>query len=85
MSLTPTQGWEFLEPRVVARTLATEKSPGPAQTEPGRWRPQIRERIVNGGSTPIEPPYTAEQWTEQYRREIGQRAELVRAGGIKVE
>ncbi|TMI41201.1 MAG: tripartite tricarboxylate transporter substrate binding protein [Betaproteobacteria bacterium] len=48
-------------------------------------RPEVRERIVNGGSTPIEPPYTAEQWTEQYRREIGQWAELVRAGGIKVE
>jgi hypothetical protein len=33
----------------------------------------------------VEPPYTAEQRTEQYRREIGQRAELVRAGRIKVE
>jgi len=48
-------------------------------------RPEVRERIVNGGSTPIEPPYTAEEWTKQYRREIGQWAELVRAGGIKVE
>lgn len=48
-------------------------------------RPDIRERIVSGGSVPIEPPLNAQQWTAQYRREIGQWAELVRAVGVKVE
>ena len=48
-------------------------------------RPAIRERIVNGGSVPIEPPLNAQQWTAQYRREIGQWADLVRAVGVKVE
>ena len=48
-------------------------------------RPNIRERIINGGSVPIEPPLSAQQWTAQYRREIGQWAELVRAVGAKVE
>ena len=48
-------------------------------------RPDIRERIINGGSVPIEPPLNAQQWTDQYRREIGQWAELVRAINVKVE
>jgi tripartite-type tricarboxylate transporter receptor subunit TctC len=48
-------------------------------------RPDIRERIVSGGSVPIEPPLNARQWTEQYRHEIGQWADIVRAGGVKVE
>src|SRR5690606_18538962 len=38
--------------------------------------PEIRQRIVSGGSIPIEPPLSAEQWTEKYRREIQQWADL---------
>jgi tripartite-type tricarboxylate transporter receptor subunit TctC len=44
-------------------------------------RPDIRERIVTGGSIPIEPPLTAAQWTAQYRREVTQWADIVRKSG----
>lgn len=47
--------------------------------------PEIRQRIVSGGSIPIEPPLSAEQWTEKYRREIQQWADLARAGNVRVE
>ena len=46
-------------------------------------RPEIRARIVNGGSVPIEPALSAEQWTQQIKREVAQWAEVVRAAGIK--
>ena len=48
-------------------------------------RPDIRARIVNGGSVPIEPALTAEQWTQQIRREVAQWAEVVRLSGAKAE
>ncbi|WP_326544043.1 tripartite tricarboxylate transporter substrate-binding protein [Pseudorhodoferax sp.] len=46
-------------------------------------RTEIRERIVNGGSVPIEPALTAEQWTEQSRREVAQWAEAVRTAAVE--
>ncbi len=48
-------------------------------------RPDIRERIVTGGSVPIEPAYTAEQWTEKYRKEVAERAAIARASGAKAD
>jgi len=45
--------------------------------------PAIRDRIVNGGSVPIEPALTAEQWTAQARREVGQWAEAVKLAGVE--
>ena len=48
-------------------------------------RPDIRARIVNGGSVPIEPALTADQWTQQIRREVTQWAEVVRLSGAKAE
>jgi dienelactone hydrolase len=48
-------------------------------------RSEMRARIVNGGSVPIEPALSAEQWTQQIKREVAQRAEVVRAAGIKAE
>ena len=48
-------------------------------------RPDIRERIVTGGSVPIEPPYSAEQWTEKYRREVGEWAAVAKASGAKAD
>jgi tripartite-type tricarboxylate transporter receptor subunit TctC len=48
-------------------------------------RPEMRARIVNGGSVPIEPALSAEQWTQQIKREVAQWAEVVRAAGIKPE
>lgn len=48
-------------------------------------RPDIRERIVSGGSVPIEPPYSAEQWTEKYRKEIGEWAAVAKASGAKAD
>lgn len=48
-------------------------------------RPEIRDRIVNGGSVPIEPALSGPQWTQQVRREVAQWADVVRKGNIKVE
>ena len=48
-------------------------------------RPDIRERIVNGGSLPIEPALSGPQWTQQVRREVAQWAEVVRKGNIQPE
>lgn len=48
-------------------------------------RPDIRERIVTGGSVPIEPAYTAEQWTEKYRKEVAEWATIARASGAKAD
>ena len=45
----------------------------------------IHERIVSGGSIPIEPALTAQQWTEQYRREVRQWAEIVKSSGAKAD
>ncbi len=48
-------------------------------------RPEIRERIVSGGSTPIEPPLSAAQWTAQYRREVTQWADIARVSGARAD
>lgn len=48
-------------------------------------KPEIRARIVNGGSVPIEPALSAAQWTHQARREMAQWAEVVHKAGIKPE
>jgi tripartite-type tricarboxylate transporter receptor subunit TctC len=46
-------------------------------------QPAIRARIVDGGSVPIEPALTAEQWTAQSRREVGQWAQAVKLAGVE--
>lgn len=48
-------------------------------------RPDIRVRIVNGGSLPIDPPLAPAQWSAQAAREVAQWAELVRTVGLKAE
>jgi predicted xylose isomerase-like sugar epimerase len=34
---------------------------------------------------PIEPAYTAEQWTEKYRKEVSEWAAIARASGAKAD
>jgi tripartite-type tricarboxylate transporter receptor subunit TctC len=46
-------------------------------------QPEIRKRIIETGSIPIEPPLTPEQWTTQYRHEVDQWADVVRTAGIR--
>jgi tripartite-type tricarboxylate transporter receptor subunit TctC len=48
-------------------------------------QPEIRERIVNGGSVPIEPALSAAQWTQQARHEVTLWAEVVRSAGVPKE
>ncbi|MGE0311795.1 MAG: Bug family tripartite tricarboxylate transporter substrate binding protein [Lautropia sp.] len=47
--------------------------------------PAIRERIVSGGSVPIEPATSAAQWTAQVRQQVAQWAAIVKATGAKAE
>ncbi|MDA0707396.1 MAG: tripartite tricarboxylate transporter substrate binding protein [Proteobacteria bacterium] len=48
-------------------------------------RPEIRERILSGGSIPIDPALSAAQWTEKYRREVKQWADIVRISGARAD
>jgi tripartite-type tricarboxylate transporter receptor subunit TctC len=48
-------------------------------------RPDIRERIITGGSVPIEPAYSAEQWTEKYRKEVAEWAAIARTSGARAD
>lgn len=48
-------------------------------------RPEVREKIIAGGSLPIEPAFTAEQWDEQFRRDVKSWSEVVRAANVKIE
>ena len=48
-------------------------------------RPDIRERIVSGGSVPIEPAYSAEQWTDKYRKEVAEWAAIARTSGARAD
>jgi len=47
--------------------------------------PDIRERIVSGGSIPIEPALTADQWAEQFRRDVQAWGEAARRSGARNE
>lgn len=51
----------------------------------GLARPEVREKIIAGGSLPIDPPYTAEQWNERFRKDVKSWAEVVRAANVKIE
>ena len=48
-------------------------------------QPKIIERIINGGSIPIEKAGTPAQWTEQYAKETKQWAEIAKSVNAKVE
>lgn len=48
-------------------------------------RPDVREKIIAGGSLPIDPPYTADQWNERFRQDVKSWAEVVRAANVKIE
>ena len=47
--------------------------------------PDVRERIVAGGSLPIEPAYSAEQWNVRFRQDVASWAQVVKAANVKVE
>ena len=48
-------------------------------------RPEIRERIVNGGSVPIEPPLSVEQWTARFLQDVEQWGRVAKAARISAE
>ena len=48
-------------------------------------RPDIRERIVSGGSVPIEPPLTVEQWTARFQQDVEQWGRVAKAAKITAE
>ncbi len=48
-------------------------------------QPGVSEKIIAGGSLPIEPPVTADEWNQQFRKDVQSWAELVKAANIKIE
>ena len=48
-------------------------------------QPKVIERIINGGSIPIEKGGTPSQWTAQYEKETKQWAEIAKAVNAKLE
>ena len=48
-------------------------------------RPDIREKIVAGGSVPIEPPLTVEQWTARFHQDVEQWGRVAKAARIIVD
>lgn len=47
--------------------------------------PELRTRIIEVGSFPVQPPTTAEQWGAQFRDEVQKWAEVVRWSGASIK
>lgn len=45
--------------------------------------PQIRERIIAGGSIPASPPWTASGWRAQFAQDVKTWGDIVRQSGVK--
>lgn len=48
-------------------------------------QPRVRDAIVAGGSIPIDPPLSAEQWTARFRQEVQAWGEVARAAHVEVQ
>jgi tripartite-type tricarboxylate transporter receptor subunit TctC len=48
-------------------------------------QPGMAERLVAGGSVPIDPPATAAQWDAQFRRDVESWAKVARAANISIK
>jgi tripartite-type tricarboxylate transporter receptor subunit TctC len=47
--------------------------------------PGMAERIIAGGSVPIDPPVTAAQWDAQFQRDVASWATVARAANIRIK
>jgi tripartite-type tricarboxylate transporter receptor subunit TctC len=47
--------------------------------------PELRTRIIEVGSFPVQPPTTPEQWGAQFRDEVQKWAEVVRWSGASIK
>jgi tripartite-type tricarboxylate transporter receptor subunit TctC len=48
-------------------------------------RPDIRERILAGGSVPIEPPMSVEQWSARFLKDVEQWGRVAKAAKVTAE
>lgn len=48
-------------------------------------QPDVKEAIIAGGSLPVDPPLTAKQWTEQFRRDVETWAAVARAANVTLD
>ena len=46
--------------------------------------PDVRTRIFEAGSFPVQPPTSVEQWGSMFRQDVQNWAELVRASGATI-
>lgn len=48
-------------------------------------QPGMADRLVAGGSVPIDPPVTAAQWDAQFRKDVESWAKVARAANISIK
>lgn len=48
-------------------------------------QPGMADRLVAGGSVPIDPPVTAAQWDVQFRKDVESWAKVARAANISIK
>ncbi len=76
-------GWHAVfAPAAIAPALAQRLN---AAFVKAAGRADIRERIVAGGSVPIEPPLTVEQWTARFRQDVEQWGRVAKAAKVTAE
>lgn len=46
-------------------------------------QPEIREKIISGGSIPADPPWTVDTWSAQFQRDVQTWGDIARKSGAK--
>lgn len=76
-------GWHAaFAPAAIAPALANRWN---AAFVKATTRADIRERIVAGGSVPIDPPLNVEQWTARFRQDVEQWGRVAKAAKVTAE
>ena len=76
-------GWHAaFAPAAIAPALASRWN---AAFVKAATRADIRERIIAGGSVPIDPPLNVEQWTARFRQDVEQWGRVAKAAKVTAE
>ncbi len=76
-------GWHAaFAPAAIAPALANRWN---AAFVKATTRADIRDRIIAGGSVPIEPPLNVEQWTARFRQDVEQWGRVAKAAKVTAD
>ena len=77
------RGWHAVfAPAAIAPAIANRLN---AAFVKAAGRADIRDRIIAGGSVPIDPPLTVEQWTARFRQDVEQWGRVAKAAKVTAE